>query len=154
MTTKTLRIRCSQLGGGLLILLGCLLACSKPPRIVTTRHTGDLGQFILLSVERYGGHAKTNSGLPRIELEWTAKAITGTEYLEDNEKLSIVVIGDHFPQLTNFLMQAYGPPSVNTTSAPTGTVYGGYLAENMGVPLQFYRNANETGVMIAGRIKK
>jgi len=134
----------------------CLLiaaGCSKRPRVTSTSHSGDLGEFILSSVLRYGGQPRTTNGLPRVDAQWKAETLTGAKYLGDREQFSIRVQGDRFQQVTNFLAQAYGTPFQQATSTSSG-LHGFYSKDNIGVATQFYRDETETGLILVGVPKR
>src|SRR5437773_8130072 len=88
---------------------------------------GDLGPFILQSVEHYGGRAKHTNDLPRLETQWTAETLTGVEYLEDREQLTIRLTGDRLQQVTNYLVSAFGRPDQPAVVTPSGGLHGYYL---------------------------
>lgn len=138
------------------ILLGAVLlgGCSESPRTVTTTHTGDLGQFILQTVQQHGGQTKNTNGLPQIPSQWHRDVTTGAEYLDGREQVVIRVAGDHFQEVTDYLAQAYGPPSEPAQTVTNGLVHGWYWGTNLGVGLQFYRDRKETGLILVGELKK
>lgn len=128
--------------------------CSESPRTVSTTHTGDLGQFILQTVQQHGGQAKNTSGLPQLPSQWRSDVTTGAEYLDGREQVVIRVAGDHFQKVTGYLAHAYGPPSEPAKTATNGVVHGWYWGKNMGVGLQFYRDQKETGLILVGELKR
>jgi hypothetical protein len=121
--------------------------------MTSTSHSGDLGEFILQSVARYGGEAKKTNGLPRIDAQWKAETLTGAEYLGDREQFSIIVQGDRFQQVRDFLSQAYGTPFQQATSTPSGP-HGFYSKNDIGVAVQFYRDEKETALILVGVRKR
>lgn len=128
--------------------------CSPTPRTVTTTHTGDLGQFILQSVTDHGGHAKTTNGLPALQSQWRTEVLTGAEYLDGREQVSIIITGDHFQQVTGYLAQAFGVPSQPATLHTNDVLHGWYAMGDMGLGLQFYRDQKETGLILVGELKR
>src|SRR5688572_8503965 len=101
-----------------------LCSCSRSPRTVSTSHNGDLGQFILRTIEEHGGHAKMTNGLPQIQCEWRKEVLTGAEYLDGREQVTIRVTGDRFQQITSFLAAALGPPAEQPKMHTNGFLHG------------------------------
>jgi hypothetical protein len=131
-----------------------LCGCSKSPRTVSTTHNGDLGQFILRTIEEHGGHARATNGLPQLQCEWRREVLTGAEYLDGREQVTIRITGDRFQQVTGFLAQALGsliePPKMHTN----GFLHGWYSGADIGGGLQFYQGRNETGLILVGELKR
>jgi hypothetical protein len=138
----------------ILPLLFLLAGCKPSSRKVTTSHTGDLGQFILQSVAAHGGSAKATNGLPELQSEWRAEVLTGAEYLDGREQVSIFLPAGRFPQVTGYLAQAFGPPSQPPTSQTNGVIHGSYSIRDIGVGLQFYRDEHQAALILVGDLKK
>ena len=137
-----------------LALLSLLAGCSQSPKTVTTTHSGDLGQFILQSVADHGGHVKTTDGLPALQSQWRTEVLTGGEYLDGREQVSIVITGDRFQQVTGYLAQAFGPPSEPATLHTNDVLHGYYAMGDIGIGLQFYRDRRQTGLILVGELKR
>jgi hypothetical protein len=131
-----------------------LAGCSQSPKTVTTTHSGDLGQFILQSVADHGGHARTTNGLPALQSQWRTEVLTGAQYLDDREQVSIIITGDHFRQVTGYLAQAFGTPSQPSTLHTNDVIHGWYAMRDVGIGLQFYRDQTKTGLILVGQLKK
>lgn len=130
-----------------------LAGCSPSPRSVTATHSGDLGQFILQSVASHGGRAQTTNGLPELQTQWRADVLTGAEYLNGREQVSIVITGDRFQEVTSYLAHAFGVPSQPAAHQTDGIIHGWYSIGDIGVALQFYRDQKETGLILVGEVQ-
>lgn len=135
-------------------LLTVLAGCSPSSRTVTTTHTGDLGQFILQSVTSHGGYVKTTNALPDLQSRWQAEVLTGTAYLEGREQVSILIPGEQFGQVTSYLAQAFGAPSQPATIKSNDMLHGCYSSSEIGVGLQFYRDDQQTCLILVGELKR
>ena len=138
-------------------LILCLLVmsgCSKSPRTVSTAHNGDLGRFIVRTIEEHGGRTKLTNGVSEIPCEWRNEVLTGAEYLGGREQVTIRIIGDHFQQVTGFLAQALGSPTELPKLHTNGFLHGWYSLGDVGCSLQFYQGQNETGLIIVGAVKR
>lgn len=131
-----------------------LVSCSESPQVIASSHSGDLGHFILRSVEQYGGHPKATNSLPRLEGVWAAEILQQAEHLQGREQLSIRAPRDLFQDITNYLARAFGPPSQPTVSTNPDVACGYYSIGDIGVGLQFYRDNKEAGLIIVGVRRK
>jgi hypothetical protein len=121
---------------------------------VASTHTGDLGQFLLQSVASHGGHARITNGLPQYPSQWRAEVLTGAQYLNGREQLSVWLAPENFQQLTGYLAQAFGEPSQPATLQTNGLICGWYSIEDIGVGLQFYRDQEQAGLILVGKSKR
>lgn len=94
------------------------------------------------------------NGLPLLQAQWQADVLTGAEYLDGREQVSVVIAGDHFQQVTGYLAQAFGQPSQPATRQTNGYVHGWYAIGDIGVGLQFYRDQKQTGLILVGELKR
>lgn len=138
----------------LLLCLVVMCGCSKSPSTVSTTHQGDLGRFIVRTLEEHGGRTKLTNGLPEIQCEWREEVLTGAEYLDGREQVTIRITGDRFQQVTGFLAQALGPPTESPKLHTNGFLHGWYSRADIGGSLQFYQGRSETGLILVGELKR
>lgn len=131
-----------------------LVGCSESPRNVATTHTGDLGAFILRMIEQHGGVARATNGLPPVHCEWRQEVLTGAEYLDEREQVTIRIRGDRFEEITNYLANAFGAPSQPPKRYTNDLLHGWYAKTDIGIGLQFYRDRTETGLIVVGPLKR
>ena len=136
------------------LCLCLLVGCSESSRTVSTTHTGDLGAFILRMVEQHGGVARATNGLPPIHCEWRQEVLTGAEYLDEREQVTIRIRGDRFGEITNYLANTFGAPSQPSKRYTNDLLHGWYARTDIGIGLQFYRDRTETGLVVVGPVKR
>jgi hypothetical protein len=135
------------------LAVAMLAACSPGPRIEKAEHTGDLGAFILQSVARYGGHARTTNALPQLPWDWTTQVTSGADYLGDEEELLIRIAGNHFAELESFLAKAFGQPPQPVLDITNGLRQGTYPRASIGVALQFWGDDRASALVMYGKRK-
>jgi hypothetical protein len=131
-----------------------MLGCSGSPQAVTSSQTGDLGLFVLQSVECHGGRAKVTNGLPQLAASWSYEVISNAEYLAGREEVHVHLAPEQFTALTNYLSRAFGEPSNPATISHDGGLHGYYTIQDIGVALQFYQDRRESGVILVGERKR
>jgi hypothetical protein len=134
--------------------MALVAGCSPSPHRATSTRNGDLGQFILQAVASHGGHARATNGLPVLPGQWRAEVVTGGEYLNGREEVSVFLPPNQFQQVTGWLAQAFGEPSQPATLYSNGLIRGWYSIKDIGIGLQFYRDTNQTGLILVGELKR
>jgi hypothetical protein len=113
----------------LLVINGCSSSEEDLPGY--TNHSGDLGGSIIASATRLGARPRTTNGLPEINASWHSK--------EDDLRTQIFISGNYFPQLHQFLTNAFGPlpQGLLTNNAAGKQSLTGSYGTNVGADLNF-----------------
>src|SRR5262249_40602087 len=118
---------CVLLSAVILVIAGCSNREEELPGY--TARTGDLGAFIISSATRLGARPRATNGLPAVNLSWHAK--------EDELRTQVIIGGNYFPQVHQFLTNAFGPlpdrPQTNNANGKQSVVasYGTNLGADM-----------------------
>ena len=140
------------------IIISCLFSiilcgCEKPALITkSSRHTGDLGGFILRSIVTHGGQPRNTNNLPILMRDWhlnvsadnPAAPDTPRDYSKGWQTFEIRTVG--FSPITGFLAAAFGPPSMLETN--TNGTAGYYRERDTGVCLLFFQEPGLTNEIV------
>ena len=103
---------------GLLIASLCGCTHSKPevkpqsPPVKFTQVTGDCGEVILRHALLYGAKPTATNGLPQLGPRWS--------YTELQNGILILLNPDQYGTVESFVLQAFGPPSLDTKTTGPG----------------------------------
>jgi len=90
---------CILLFSATLALSGCSNSEDDMPGY--TGRSGDLGAFIVSAAGKLGARPRSTNGLPEIKASWYSK--------DDDLRTQVFLSGNYFPQLQQFLTNAFGP---------------------------------------------
>jgi hypothetical protein len=141
---------CVFLSAVVLAISGCSNSEDELPGY--TARSGDLGAFIISSATRLGARPRVTNGLPELNASWHSK--------EDDQRAQVFISGNYFPQVHQFLTNAFGPlpdrPQTNNTAGKqsVAATYGTNVGAELTYSWEKTPDAKEYTTLMVSRVAK
>lgn len=120
-------------------ILAAVICCGCSSDHFKSGH-GDVGLFILKHAVARGGNIVMTNSLPPVNVSW--------RYSEDTNGVVIQMSRKNYPEVKEFLHEAFGEPKFGPVKSTDGGELGVYRLSSKGGGIQFGYNAKETHIVV------